>query len=137
MSHYNTVRTEFRDRALLVASLEAVGFKPLTSDIAQALTGFENDRRPQTAEVIVPRKQVGALSNDIGFKRQPDGSFAAVISDYDREKYGKKWLGRLKLEYGVARVTRLARMKYGCAKPIVKKIQTPTGPKTVVKFILP
>lgn len=38
---------------------------------------------------------MGAASNDIGFERRPDGSFAAVISEYDRARHDDAWLGRL------------------------------------------
>jgi hypothetical protein len=43
----------------------------------------------------VRRAQVGPASNDIGFKKQRDGSFVAIISEYDRQKYLPEWLGRL------------------------------------------
>ena len=136
MSHYNSVKTAIRDQDLLVSSLQALGFKPQVHEVAQSLEGFQGDKRTQTAEIIIPRRQVGGASNDIGFKRQEDGSFAAIISDYDRHRYGDKWLAKLKTEYGVARVTRLAKRQYGCANPVVKEIKTPTGTKKVVKFTL-
>ena len=41
-----------------------------------------------------------STSNDIGFKRQEDGQFEAIISEYDRHKYSQKWLNGLTQRYG-------------------------------------
>jgi hypothetical protein len=51
--------------------------------------------RPQTAEVIIRRTFLGPASNDIGFKRQEDGTFDAIISDYNRVRYPQQWRHRL------------------------------------------
>jgi hypothetical protein len=134
MSHYNSIKTEIRDPACLVTALGTLGFTPRVSETAQPLEGYMGDKRKQTAEIIIPRRQVGDASNDIGFKRREDGVFAAIISDHDRHRYDDKWLAKLKTEYGTAKVIRLAQRTYGCAKPVVKEIKTEKGTQRVLTF---
>lgn len=81
---------------------------------AQQLQGYQGDLRSQTAEIIIPRAVVGGCSNDIGFKLQEDGSYGAIISDYDKTNraadsksehakgcigYSDKWLKKLNQRY--------------------------------------
>ena len=61
--------------------------------------GVGGDRREQTAEVIIRKKHIGWASNDIGFRRQPDGTFEAIISEFDRRKYSPQWLDKLTQRY--------------------------------------
>ncbi|NJN88723.1 MAG: DUF1257 domain-containing protein, partial [Leptolyngbyaceae cyanobacterium SL_7_1] len=49
---------------------------------------------------IVRRQYLGALSNDIGFKQQADGTYSAIISDYDRPRYSQAWVNQLTQRYG-------------------------------------
>ena len=100
MSHFTKLRTRITDADGLVKALSDAGFKEVeTRETAQHLYGYQGDMRPQTAEVIVRRKYVGHASNDIGFKRQTDGTFEAIISGYDRRRYSQKWLDRLTQRY--------------------------------------
>lgn len=64
------------------------------------LFGFDGDQRPETAEVIVRREFVGDFSNDLGFKRQANGNFQPIISEYDAPFYNASWLDRLSQKYG-------------------------------------
>jgi hypothetical protein len=66
---------------------------------AQHLYGYQGDRRPETAEVIVRRKDIGPASNDIGFKRQSSGEYQAIISEYDRRRFSEAWLQELNRNY--------------------------------------
>jgi hypothetical protein len=68
---------------------------------AQNLYGYQGDKREQTAEIIIRRKYVGGAANDIGFKLQSDGTYQAIISDYDRTRYGAQFMKDLELDYGV------------------------------------
>jgi hypothetical protein len=100
MSHFTTLRTQITDAKALAAALADLGFKDVeVHAAAQHLYGYQGDLRPQTAEVIVRRKHLGWLSNDLGFKRNAAGTFDAVISDYDSGKYSQEWLGRLAQRY--------------------------------------
>lgn len=102
MSAYAETKTSFKEKSLLVKALQELGFEPLVSEEAQRLEGYRGDKREDTAEVIIPRRQVGRMSNDIGFKRQADGTFKAIISDYDSSRYDEKWLNRVKVGYTTA-----------------------------------
>ena len=70
-------------------------------DKAQQLEGYHGDLRQDTAEIIIPRRFIGSASNDIGFKLQEDGTYGAIISDYDRTsmKYNQDWIGKLSQRY--------------------------------------
>ena len=100
MSHFTRLKTRLADVDGLTRALADVGFKTVeVHEAAQALHGYQGDTRTQTAEVIVRRKYVGRASNDLGFKRQEDGTFEAIISDHDRRKYSEKWLQQLSQRY--------------------------------------
>lgn len=102
MSHYSKVKTLIKNRACLVKALADVGFKDIeVYDIAQPLVGFQNDIRKDKANVIVRRKYVGSASNDLGFVLQEDGTYGAIISDYDSSTYNKKWLDKLQQRYSL------------------------------------
>jgi hypothetical protein len=73
------------------------------------LFGFQGDQMADTAEVIVRRKFVGRLSNDIGFKLQESGEYQAIISEYDRRKYSPAWLQNLSQRYSYNLVKEQAR----------------------------
>ncbi|HEY9850262.1 MAG TPA: DUF1257 domain-containing protein [Leptolyngbyaceae cyanobacterium] len=103
MSHFTAIKTEIRDVKALVKALEDLGFqdKIEVREEAQGLYGFQGDLRPETAEVIIRRKYLGAASNDIGFKKQEDGTYEAVISSYDRAyNYSQHWINQLTQRYG-------------------------------------
>lgn len=103
MSHFTRVRTKLRDAATLAAALNTMGFSTVeVHDEPQALHGYRGDVRPERAEVIIRRRYVGRLSNDIGFARRPDGTLEAIISEYDRPRYGATWLTELNRAYSYA-----------------------------------
>jgi hypothetical protein len=103
-------------------ALEDMGFKRnmlKVSETAQKLEGYQGDLRDQTAEIIIPRYHVGGAANDIGFKLQEDGTWGAIISDYDRGNraadhksahakgcngYSEKWLKKLYQRYSYHKV---------------------------------
>lgn len=49
-----------------------------------SLYGYLGDLRSQEAHIVVRRRHVGAMANDIGFSRMPDGSLEMIISEYDK-----------------------------------------------------
>jgi hypothetical protein len=100
MSHFTTLRTQIADTKALCRALADLGFNNVeVHEGVQHLHGFRGDERVQTAEVIVRRKHLGWLSNDLGFKRNAGGTFDAIISDFDRRKYSQEWLDRLTQRY--------------------------------------
>lgn len=104
MSHYNKIKTRLKNKDSLVAALKALGFdnnKLKIHSTAQHLEGFQGDKRKETAEIVIPRKYVGGAANDIGFKKQKDGTYEAIISDYDKTRYGTEWQGKLQKRYSI------------------------------------
>lgn len=109
MSHFTRIRTQLRDAETLVEALHAVGHPHVeVHDHPQTLYGYQGDPRPEKAEVVIRREHIGSASNDIGFTRRPDGSFEAIISEYDRSRYDKAWLTRLTHSYSHAATLRYA-----------------------------
>jgi len=109
MSHFTRLRTTLRDGDLLTTALQQVGYAHVELHATpQTLYGYQGDRRPERAEVVVRREHVGPYSNDIGFARQADGSFEAIISDYDRRQHDERWLSRVTQAYGHAAALRYA-----------------------------
>lgn len=100
MSHFIKIRTQIREESILVECLGKMGFAHVERhEEAQHLFGYQGDRRPETAEVIVRRKDIGAASNDIGFKRQSSGEYEAIISEFDRRRFSETWLQELNRNY--------------------------------------
>ena len=100
MSHFTVLKTQITETDALVKALADMGFAQVEiHKTPQHLYGYQGDVRPQTAEVIIRRRFIGRLSNDIGFKRREDGAFEAVISEYDRHQYSQGWLNRLTQRY--------------------------------------
>lgn len=101
MSHFTTVRTQIKNVDALAKALADVGFKQVEiHPVARNLYGYQGDVRSQTAEVIIRRQYISAASNDIGFKRQEDGTFEAIISEYDQTNYSQQWLNQVTQRYG-------------------------------------
>ncbi|MBD2013069.1 DUF1257 domain-containing protein [Microcoleus sp. FACHB-53] len=101
MSHFTCIRTQIKHPDAFVQALADVGFNNVeVHETAQHLYGYQGDIQPQMAEVIIRREYIGHASNDIGFKRQEDGQFEAIISEYDCYKYSQEWLNRLTQRYG-------------------------------------
>ena len=101
LSHFTRIRTQLRDTEVLVAALHEMGHAHIEVHAEpQTLYGFQGDARPERAEVVIRRVHVGAASNDIGFARREDGSYEAIISDYDRRSYNAAWLAKLTHAYG-------------------------------------
>jgi hypothetical protein len=109
LSHFTRIRTQLRDTEVLVSALRAVGHSQVEVHTEpQTLYGYLGDDRPEKAEVVIRRKHIGSASNDIGFARRQDGSFEAIISDYDRSRYGADWLAKLTHSYSHAATLRYA-----------------------------
>jgi hypothetical protein len=115
MSHYSQVAIEFTDEGYLLAALSRLGFagKVEVHKEAQPLYGYQGDVRQQQAHVIIRRHFVGTAANDIGFERQPNGSYRVWVSEFDQShnKYDDTWLGRLKQGYGIEKVRKEAKKK--------------------------
>jgi Protein of unknown function (DUF1257) len=110
VSHYNNFNTQITDPKALTRALckcqSRNGYTFTESMIenhekGSNLYGYQNDRRQQTAHVIIRRNHVGSSSNDMGFVKQDDGTYQAIISDFDSSHYNKQWLGHLQMHYNI------------------------------------
>ena len=113
MSHYVECRPGFKDQQALIEALVAVGFERSQIEVHQTavpLFGYRGDERPQRAHIVIRREHVGPAANDVGWERQPDGTFRAWISEYDaRTRVSAQLQNRIKQEYAVAVLSRQAR----------------------------
>lgn len=103
MSLYCRVETQFKNQDALVAALMETG-KWTKNQVhvfadAQNLIGYKGDIRKEVAHVIIRRQNMGSMSNDVGFVKNPDGTYSAIISEYDKSKYNDAWLKQLKGNY--------------------------------------
>ena len=100
MSEYNEISTQYTDQDCLVEALHEMGYHPQVSEKPQHLEGYHGDERQQTAEIVIKRREVGGASNDVGFRKNLDGTYTAIISDYDRgSNFGVKKQTELKRIY--------------------------------------
>lgn len=110
----------FKDRRLLMAALADLGYTEVEKGEALPLYGYQGDRRPETAEVVVRRHCLGSASNDLGFARTPQG-YVPIISEYDqRVLYGGQLLAKLRLAYSERVVEAITRRLHGTARRIVE-----------------
>jgi hypothetical protein len=113
MSKYSEIQTTFSDPDLLLSALGTMGFKKVRNHVGdpQPLEGFRGDKRKDLADIIIPRREVGSSSNDIGFSRGADGTFSLIVSDYDQARYGvqTKWHRDLKFNYAEQNILRAAK----------------------------
>jgi hypothetical protein len=106
----------FADRSLLLLALADLGYAEVEQGEALPLYGYEGSRRAETAEIVVRRRHIGRLSNDLGFRRT-DGGFVPVISEYDQSAlHGGQFLVRLRTAYSERAVQALTRRLRGTAK---------------------
>ena len=116
MSHFTTITTEFKDRECLIQALYEIKnpktqapFRNVHSyDSAIHLKGYRGDTRldsvhasqTQTAEIVIKKENISRASNDIGFKRNAQGIYEAIISEFDRAiGFNTQWLNQLQKIY--------------------------------------
>jgi hypothetical protein len=100
MSRYLTYpEIVFRDRQLLLAALNALGFAEVEEGEDLPLFGYHGDRRSETAALVVRRQHIGSGSNDLGFGKADSGYFP-IISEFDkRTLLDGQFLPRLRVAY--------------------------------------
>ncbi len=99
----------FKDRECLLKALRECGYAETEEGEALSLYGYYGDRRPETAQIVVRRKFIGAASNDLGFQKTESG-YVPVISEYDQRYIMQgKFLTNLRTNYNLKSAEKLAR----------------------------
>ncbi|MGD9889896.1 MAG: DUF1257 domain-containing protein [Dehalococcoidia bacterium] len=110
----------FTDRRLLRAALTELGYTEVEEGEALPLEGYQGDRRPETAALVVRRRHLGFASNDLGFARTPHG-YVPIISEYaQRTLLGGQFLVRLRTAYSEQVVAEVTRRLHGTARRSVE-----------------
>lgn len=105
--------TAFKDRECLLNALKECGYAETEEGEALSLYGYQGDRRPETAQIVVRRKFIGGASNDLGFQKT-ENAYIPVISEYDQQTmmHGK-FLTNLRTSYNLKSAEKLARSLRG------------------------
>lgn len=106
MSEYHAQKTEYKDGAALVEALKDSGYAEVeVHDVATQLYDWHGrkttylDKSGDKANIIVRRHIVGGAANDLGFRKTADGTYEAIVSQYDSGKHNAKWFQNLKRSY--------------------------------------
>lgn len=109
-----------KDRQLLLAALADLGYHEVEAGEALPLYGYQGDRRPETAELVVRRRHLGAASNDLGFARTPAG-YVPIVSEYDQRTLNDgRVLVALRTAYSERVVEEVRRRLHGTARRTVE-----------------
>lgn len=89
----------FKNRELLLEALADLGYAEVEEGRELPLYGYRGDRRAETAEIVVRRRHLGLVSNDLGFARTDEG-YVPIVSEYDRAVlHGGRLLPKLRTAY--------------------------------------
>ena len=103
MSHYTTIQTEFTDAEVLEEAVHDLGF-PVETGRSLPLYDYAGRQTGQKADLVIRRKHLTSVSNDIGFRKVGD-QHKAIISDYDEVKVRKgNFLRELTQRYNYLKV---------------------------------
>ena len=111
MSHFTELECEF-DQSQEAAFVKALENKFGEGHVevhetgkGKGLMGYQGDDRSEQeknnpnyapkCEIIIRRKYVGKMSNDIGYRRLPNGKYAGYVSDYDQGRFGVEEQGKI------------------------------------------
>jgi hypothetical protein len=134
MSKYAELETVLSNEQFFLEGLRDLGYTPEVAPDGQALVGYLGDQRNERANIIIRRNQLDSASNDIGFARGPDGTFRAIISEYDRSiGFDDAWLGRLAQAYKERQTMSAAKAK-GYVFKGREVVQTPQGKTVRLRF---
>ena len=139
MSMYCSVQTQFKDQEALITALtesrntlgKLFSLQDIEiHDIPTNLYGYRGDIRKEKANIIIRRRNVGGAANDVGFVKNENGEFTAIISEYDKTHYNEQWLNNLKANYAyhiirarqekMGRIVSRERLTNGKQKIIIK-----------------
>jgi hypothetical protein len=134
LSKYVELRTTLNDEHYLVEALRELGYQPEVCPEGKPLVGYLGDARAERAQIVIPRRQLDAASNDIGFARDEGGVYQAIVSEYDRGiGFDEAWLGRIAQIYKERQTMAVARAK-GYVFKGKEVIETAQGKKIQLRF---
>ena len=134
MSKFEELRTILADERFLVEALRELGYSPEVSHQGMSLYGYLGDERPEKAHIVIRRRQLDSASNDIGFARDANGVYRALISEYDRGiGFDDAWLGRVAQTYKERQTMAVAKAK-GYRFLGRQVVETPAGKKVQLRF---
>lgn len=109
----------FKQRQQLLAALAELGYPEVEEGQALPLFGYQGDQRPETAEMVIRRRSLGAASNDVGFVHTLEG-YVPLVSEYDqRALHGGRFLAQLRTAYGEQVVEEVRRRLHGTSRRTV------------------
>lgn len=83
MSAYIVCKPDSLTEEQILQTLKLLGYDTVEVGKDLHLYGYRGDKRQQTAEIVVRRQHIGGSSNDLGFKKTPDGKYQILVSQYD------------------------------------------------------
>jgi hypothetical protein len=123
MSHYATIAVKIKDRDVLIKALQDE-FGKANVEIhvtPQNLIGYAGEQRGETATIIIRRKHVGPVSNDLGFNKKLDGTYEMLVSDYDIRANGNR-IQKLMTNYAARLIVKKYPTKYHIQSKVNGKI---------------
>lgn len=109
MSEYVVLELEMNDAECIKSALIELGYIYEEHENPQNLFGFQSDQREQVANIIVRRKNIGSVSNDMGFLRKSDGNYQLIISEYDQKTRTGQSMQKIKQLYGAHKFIKTAK----------------------------
>ena len=105
------IKSKMTRPSAIIKALQKMGFKEHQiehfGDKKEHIKGYQKDWRNQQVNIRIKgsgwgndQNYVGGCSNDIGFEKLSDGSYAFHVSDYDVSQYGKNWQDKFMTLYG-------------------------------------
>ncbi len=131
MSRYCEVKTQFKDQESLILALMETGKwsreQIEVHEIPENMRRWGRDKVAK-ANLIIRKKDVGTGAfNDVGFIKNEDGQYQAIISDIDRRKHNDTWIDKLTANYAF-RVVERQQKNLGRS---VARTRLPNGHQTV------
>jgi len=108
VSEFKLIETEFKDGDVLVESLKEMGYNPEIHETPVNLYGYKGDKRQQKAHIVIPRRQVGAASNDVGFEKVGD-KYKLHASQFDSAWREGIKIKKLKMTYSEKKVMKIVK----------------------------
>ena len=119
MSEFHAQKTLYKDAECLIHALKAQGYCEIeVHEHAQQLYDYQGrathylDPEGDKGHIIVRRHIVGGAANDLAFRKNVDGTFDAIVSQFEQHKHNADWMKSLKKSYTEAVDMKLAK-KHG------------------------